>query len=317
MPVTTRPPVIECRGLSKVFKDFWLRSRVQAVSALDLTVDEGEIFGLLGPNGSGKSTTIKILLGLLFPTAGEVRIFGGPATDVRVKSRIGYLPEDSHLYPFLNAEETLDYYGRLFHLDRATRRRRIEELLDMVGLQDARKRRVGEYSKGMQRRIGLAQALINDPDLLILDEPTSGLDPLGTRQVKDLVLELQRAGKTVLISSHLLADIEDVCTRLAILYGGRIRASGSVEELLTESDAMILRTDPIRKETVQKVAELIRAEEGKKLHGAEAARRRLEALFLDIVEAAESEGDATSGSVAGGVIASFLRGADRGEAKDA
>ena len=164
-------PVVECVGLTKVFKDFWGRERVLAVEGLDLEVYAGEVFGLLGPNGSGKSTTIKMLLGLLYPTSGAARVFGRPPTDVAVKGRIGFMPEESYLYRYLDAVETLDYYGRLFHLDGHERRRRTEQLIDMVGLNRAARRPVGTYSKGMARRIGLAQALINDPDLLILDEP--------------------------------------------------------------------------------------------------------------------------------------------------
>ena len=204
--------VIACQQLTKVFKDFWMRSRVRAVDRLDLEVQRGEIFGLLGPNGSGKSTTIKIVLGLLHKSAGRVAVFGKLPSDVSIKKRIGYLPEESHRYPFLNARETLDYYAKLFELDYKTRRTRIDELIDMVGLGAAQHRPVREYSKGMARRIGLAQALINDPELLILDEPTSGLDPVGSRQVKDLILELGRRGKTVLLSSHLLGDVEDCVT---------------------------------------------------------------------------------------------------------
>ena len=218
-----KPPIVQCVGLTKTFKDFWRRPNVWAVRDLNLDIHPGEIFGLLGPNGSGKSTTIKVLLGLLYPTRGRVTIFGLPPTDVSIKGRIGYLPEESYLYAFLNARETLDFYGRLFRLPRAERRRRAEKLLEMVGLSREAGRRMGEYSKGMARRIGLATALINDPDLLILDEPTTGLDPIGTREIKNLILDLKRRGKTVLLSSHLLADVEDVCDRIAILYGGRLR----------------------------------------------------------------------------------------------
>jgi len=297
---------IETRGLSKVFKDFWLRPRVTAVADLDLAVHSHEVFGLLGPNGSGKSTTIKILLGLLFPTRGRVAVFGKLPTDVAVKARIGYLPEESYLYRFLNARETLDYYGRLFHLERHKRLQRIDMLLKMVGLDGVQRRPVGEYSKGMQRRIGLAQALINDPDLLILDEPTSGLDPIGTRQIKDLILELKRRGKTVLLSSHLLADVEDVCDRVCILYGGRKRAEGTVDELLLQSTSTVIETDALRAETIAKIDELIQREEGKAIRKAEAPRQRLEALFLDIVHQAQREGVATGGAGAGGPVADFL-----------
>lgn len=178
--------VIEARNLTKVYRDFWGRKKVDALKSLNLSVHKGEIFGLLGPNGSGKTTTIKLLLGLLFPTSGEALVLGKPATDVAKNERIGYLPEESYLYKFLNAEETLDFYGRLFNISAAERKRRTDQLIHQVGLNHARRRILKEYSKGMTRRIGLAQAMINDPDLVLLDEPTSGLDPIGTREMKDL-----------------------------------------------------------------------------------------------------------------------------------
>jgi len=299
-------PVIETRGLTKVFKDFWMRPRVTAVDALDLEVRPHEVFGLLGPNGSGKSTTIKILLGLLFPTRGRVSVFGKLPTDTATKSRIGYLPEESYLYRFLNARETLDYYGRLFHIDRAKRLKRIDMLLEMVGLDAVQRRPVGEFSKGMQRRIGLAQALINDPDLLILDEPTTGLDPIGTRQIKDLILELKHRGKTVLLSSHLLADVEDVCDRVTILYGGKKRAEGTCDELLTVDGTTRIEADALSESTITKIDQLIQSEEGKAIRKCEAPRQKLEALFLDIVHRAQSEGASTSGARSGGAVAEFL-----------
>src|SRR5205823_1626053 len=188
----------------------------------------GEIFGLLGPNGSGKTTTIKLLLGLLFPTEGDAIVFGQPAAQVSKNERIGYLPEESYLYKFLNAEETLDFYGRLFNMPRAIRQKRAQELIEMVGLTNDRKRILKEYSKGMRQRIGLAQALINNPELVILDEPTSGLDPLGTRWMKDLILDLRKKGKTVLMCSHRLEDVQDVCDRIAILYNGDLQTLGKV-----------------------------------------------------------------------------------------
>src|SRR5438034_4609691 len=193
--------VIETRALSKTYRDFWGRPKVRALKALDLEIKRGEVFGLLGPNGSGKTTTIKLLLGLLFPTEGQALIFGKDATDVSKNQRIGYLPEESYLYRFLNAEETLDFYGRLFDLAPDVRRRRAAELIEKVGLKNDRKRTLREYSKGMRQRIGLAQALINNPDLVILDEPTSGLDPLGTRWMKDLIVELRNQGKTIIMCS--------------------------------------------------------------------------------------------------------------------
>src|SRR5438477_7852170 len=214
--------IVETRNLTKVYRDFWGRRKKTALRALNLQINRGEIFGLLGPNGSGKTTTIKLLLGLLFPTDGDALVFGEPAASVRKNELIGYLPEESYLYKFLNAEETLDFYGRLFNLAPALRRRRAAELIEKVGLKADRKRILKEYSKGMRQRIGLAQALINDPDLVILDEPTSGLDPIGTRWMKDLILDLRQQGKTVLMCSHRLEDVQDICGRIAFRYYGEL-----------------------------------------------------------------------------------------------
>ncbi len=310
-PGTARKPVVACQGLTKVFKDFWMRQRARAVDAVTFHIEPREIFGLLGPNGSGKSTTIKLILGLLRPTRGRIAVFGKDPTDVRIKRRIGYLPEESYLYGFLNARETLDYYGKLFEQDRRTRRSRTDELLDMVGLTHVQHRPVREYSKGMQRRIGIAQALINDPDLLILDEPTTGLDPIGTRQVKDLILELGRRGKSVLLSSHLLTDVEDVVDRMVILYGGKIRREGPRDELLTRRETTAIETDALDDETIAEIDRLIR----QRTHGEKAVRsvskprQRLEELFLGIVEDAKREQAETSGATHGGTTASFLKAA--------
>lgn len=303
--VLEHAPVIECQGLTKVFKDFWMRPRVTAVRDLDLLIRPQEVFGLLGPNGSGKSTTIKMILGLLYPTKGRVSVFGKLPTDTKVKEKIGYLPEESYLYRFLNARETLEFYGRLFDLDRAARRKRIDMLLEMVGLEAVQRRPVGEYSKGMQRRIGLAQALINDPDLLILDEPTTGLDPIGSRQIKDLILMLRERGKTVLLCSHLLTDVEDVCDRVTVLYGGRKHAIGTVEELLTVSDSTVVETERLEPELVAKIKEVVASAE-KQVRKVEAPRKKLEALFLEIVQKAQAEGAETSGARSEGRIAEFL-----------
>ena len=300
------PPVVETRGLTKIFRDFWMRPRVRAVVDLNLLIKEREVFGMLGPNGSGKSTTIKLLLGLLFPTRGQISILGHAPTDVAAKARIGYLPEETHLYPFLNARETLDFYGRLFHINRRERNRRIDMLLTMVGLEAHQRRPVGEYSKGMQRRIGLAQALINDPDLLILDEPTSGMDPIGTRQIKDLILQLRDRGKTILLSSHLLADVEDICDRITILYGGRERATGTVSELLTDEGTTSIETGRLKPETIDRIKAVIATEESGQEVRISAGRQRLEALFLDIVKRAQDEDVQTSGAAAGGPLAEFL-----------
>jgi ABC-2 type transport system ATP-binding protein len=299
--------IVTTRRLTKVFRDFWLREKVTAVSNLELDVRPREVFGLLGPNGSGKSTTLKMILGLLFPTRGQIAVLGRPPTDVRVKARIGFLPEESYLYPFLDARETLDFYGRLFQQSRAERRRRTDMLLDMVGLTAVAYRRVGEYSKGMQRRIGLAQALINDPDLLILDEPTSGMDPIGTKQFKDLIRTLAARGKTIVVSSHLLADVEDVCDRVCILYGGQRRALGSINDLLSQGDLTQIVTDQLDEETLAEVRRVLERR-GKEVRQVSAPRGKLESLFLRIVQQAQDQNVVTGGAVGGGKVAEFLRG---------
>ena len=297
--------VVHAVSLTKIFRDFWMRPKARAVDGIHFDIRRGEVFGLLGPNGSGKSTTIKLTLGLLRPTAGKVVVFGKSPEDVNTKKRIGYLPEDSYLYRFLNARETLDYYGRLFHLDATQRRQRIDMLLEMVGLEGVQRRAVGEYSKGMQRRIGLAQALINDPDLLILDEPTTGMDPIGTRQIKDLILKLAHRGKTIILCSHLLSDVEDVCDRVAIMFGGKIRALGTTDELLTHQDKTTLETPALDPATIQAVAQLLE-QRGKHLERVQQPRQSLEAFFLDIVTKAQKEGAQTSGANNTGAIADFL-----------
>jgi ABC-2 type transport system ATP-binding protein len=279
---------------------------VDALSNLNLEIHPGEVFGLLGPNGSGKSTTIKLLLGLLHPTRGRISVFGRPPTDVNIKKRIGYLPEESYLYRFLDARETLDFYGRLFQQHSRVRRDRVKLLLEMVGLQHEAKRRIGEYSKGMARRIGLAQALINDPEFLILDEPTSGLDPIGTRQIKDVIRRLGDMGKTILLSSHLLADVEDVCDRVSILYGGTQRAAGDIRELLSQKDLMQITTERLTPETLNQVRELLNRLEAKEIIEVSAPRDRLENLFLKIVREAQAAKVATSGVGEAGAIPQFL-----------
>lgn len=296
---------IACAGVTKTFRDFWMRPRVRAVEQVTFEVRRGQIYGLLGPNGSGKSTTIKMLLGLLRPTAGRIAILGKRPRDVETKRFIGYLPEESYLYRFLSGRETLDYYGRLFGLDRRARRERINMLLDMVGLEAVQHRPVGEYSKGMQRRIGLAQSLINDPQLLILDEPTSGMDPVGARQIKDLIATLARRGKTVLLCSHLLADVEDLCDRVAIMYGGKVRTEGTCDELLQQRHATVLETGDMSDTIVAEVRQVL-DRHGIPLAKVEHPRRSLESLFLDVVEKARAEGVRTSGAAAGGPVAGFL-----------
>ena len=303
-------PVVSAVGLTKEFRDFWGRPKARAVNDIDFEIRPGEVVGLLGPNGSGKSTTVKMLLGLLYPTGGRLTVMGRSPRAVETKREIGYLPEESYLYKYLTAEETLDFFGSLFNLSAADRKLRIEQLLDMVGLTHARRRRVGEFSKGMARRIGIAQAMINDPSFLILDEPTSGLDPLGCREVKDLILTLKKRGKTVLVTSHLLSDVEDVCDRVIILYGGRIRATGALSDLLTEADATTITTPALPKEQMDKVlAELRNALHGEEIR-VDHPRKSLEEFFLDVIARAKSESVETAGVVSGGRIAKYLAEGD-------
>lgn len=274
--------VIETRNLTKVYRDFWGRQKVRALKALDLEVRRGEIFGLLGPNGSGKSTTIKLLLGLLFPTSGQALVFDKDASDVKKNERIGYLPEESYLYKFLNAEETLDFYGRLFDMSAEQRQERINSLIAMVGLDWARRRQLKEYSKGMTRRIGLAQALINDPELILLDEPTTGLDPSGTREMKDLILRLREEGKTVVLCSHQLADVQDVCDRIAILYQGELKELGRVDSLLMVSDITQFSARNLPPEATAEIKAVVE-KYNSELVSVDNPTLTLEELFLNII----------------------------------
>jgi ABC-2 type transport system ATP-binding protein len=300
--------VVSVRGLTKVFKDFWGRPKARAVDNVDFEVRRGEVFGLLGPNGSGKSTTVKMLLGLLYPTRGHIEVFGHSPRHVATKRLIGYLPEESYLYRFLDSRETLDFFGNLFDLPPAQRWRRAEELLEMVGLSAVRTRVVGEFSKGMQRRVGLAQALINDPELIILDEPTAGLDPIGCREVKDLILTLAARGKTVILSSHLLSDVEEVCDRVVIYYGGKIQAMGTLKELLAKPDAVSITMPPVSRETMEKVLELIGRDAGAGKVEVETPTRNLESYFLEVVRRARESMSETSGATSGSTVAAYLRG---------
>lgn len=275
--------VVETRNLTKIYRDFWGRRKVHALKSLDLQIYRGEVFGLLGPNGSGKTTTIKLLLGLLFQSEGEALVFGKDASEVRRNERIGYLPEESYLYKFLNAEEILDFYGKLFKIPAAVRKQRVRDLIEMVGLTWARKRQLKEYSKGMTRRIGLAQALINDPELVVLDEPTSGLDPIGTREMKDLILNLKRQGKTVLMCSHLLADVQDVCDRIGILFQGELKEIGRVDSLLKVRDLTDIQTSLLSPEAVEEIRQVV-TKHGGEVKWVGNPTTSLEELFLKIVE---------------------------------
>jgi ABC-2 type transport system ATP-binding protein len=302
----TDDTVIELRSLEKTYLDFWRRPTVRALRGLKLTVSRGEVFGLLGPNGSGKSTTIKLLLGLIAPTAGTVAVFGRPPSDVAVKNRLGYLPEVSNLHRFLTPAETLRYYAGLFGLDAETARRRSEELLRMVGLEKAANREIGQFSKGMARRVGLAQSLINNPDLVVLDEPTSGLDPIAGRAVKNWIRALAASGKTIFLTSHLLADVEDVCDRVAIICDGSLRAEGRVDDLLQRQDAIRFTVRNLPADHARDVRKGLAALAGIEADEISVDRPRvnLETFFLGVVAAADAKSG--GGAVRTSVLAPFL-----------
>lgn len=300
------PPVVSAVGLLKIFHDFWNRPKAKAVNDVDFEVRQGEVIGLLGPNGSGKSTTVKMLLGLLYPTGGRLTVFGKSPRDVSIKNEIGYLPEETYLYKYLTAFETLDFFASLFNLSKIERQKRCDQLLDMVGLSHARNRPVGEFSKGMARRIGLAQAMINDPSLLILDEPTSGLDPLGCREVKDLIRTLKQRGKTVIVTSHLLSDVEDVCDRVIILYGGKIRAQGTLSDLLRIEKKDTITVPSLPPEVMERVLAILRENLNGEEFQLDHPRMSLEEFFLDVVNKARVEHVETSGARSGGKIAEYL-----------
>jgi ABC-2 type transport system ATP-binding protein len=230
---------IRTDGLTKYFENPTTGGLVTAVSNLSIEVEEGEIFGFLGPNGAGKTTTIKMLLGLIFPSRGTAEVLGRPAGDIEAKRLISYLPESPYFYEHMTASEVLDFYGRIFHLGSKERRKRTEELVNTVGLAAAGRKRLGQYSKGMLQRIGIAQALVNDPELLFFDEPTSGLDPIAHIEIRDLIRSIGRQGKTMFLSSHQLYDVEMVCDRVAIIYDGLLRRVGRLDELLTGDEVDI------------------------------------------------------------------------------
>ena len=226
--------ILKTAGLRKTFKvGFWGRS-VTALEGLDLEVRQGEVFGFLGPNGAGKTTTIKMMMGLIYPTSGQAWLFGRPIGDQESKARLGFLPESPYFYDYLTGLEFLQFYGHLFGLRGVALGKRIDELLELVGMSHARHLQLRKFSKGMLQRVGIAQALINDPELVVLDEPMSGLDPVGRKEIRDLILRLKESGKTIFFSSHILHDAEVLCDRVAIILKGRQVACGRVSELIDE-----------------------------------------------------------------------------------
>lgn len=275
-------PAVEIRDIRKTFRDFLGRRRVHALDGLSFSVAAGEVYGLLGPNGSGKTTTFKIALGLLRPDAGSVSVMGYAPGTLAARRATGYLPEDSALLPFLTARESLRLHGALAGLSRAESRRKSDELLEKVGLKQAADRRVLGFSKGMQRRLGIAGVLIGDPQVFILDEPTSGLDPLGAVEMKHLIADLRKQGKAVLISSHLLGELENVCDRVAFLNQGRLISAGTLEELLREKETHELRVSPADPDSI-KALEALAKERGLKVVRSKAPMRSLEAFYLSVL----------------------------------
>ncbi len=273
---------ISIQGLIKDFSITLRGVKLRAVDTLNLEVAEGQVYGLLGPNGSGKSTTIKIILGLLEPTQGEVKVFGVPSGRVEARCNVGYLPEAPYFYRYLSGRELVRFYARVCGVKKSALKARVDEVIDWVGLSGAAERRVGTYSKGMLQRIGLAQALVHDPKLIVLDEPTAGVDPVGSAEMCELIRKLKNQGKTVLITSHLLAQIEDVCDRVAILDRGRLMIEGAVGDLVGKRDLQALIVDPLPPADLAALKVWLE-ERGHHLNAVEQPRARLDQVFLDHV----------------------------------
>src|SRR5882724_10568526 len=273
-------PAVQINGLNKVFPIPFRRDRIVAVRNLDLRVEVGEVYGLLGPNGSGKSTTLKIILGLVSPTRGRTEIFGCDSRLVESRKAVGFLPENPYFYKYLTGEETLRFFGRLCGMTGATLKSRVNELLDLVGLNKARDRRLGTYSKGMLQRIGLAQALIHDPRLVVLDEPTAGVDPAGSREIRDLIMDLKRRGITVLLSSHLLAQAQEICDRIGILADGVLVREGHLQELIAIENQTELVIADASSQLVDEIESLINRSNAKLIERRKSTTT-LERLFLE------------------------------------
>ncbi|MCJ8330422.1 MAG: ATP-binding cassette domain-containing protein [Lentisphaeria bacterium] len=296
--------LIKASNLSKNFKDFWGRTKVEALRDVSFELHSGTVLGLLGPNGAGKTTLMKIILGHLYPTNGIISVMGKHPSDVEAKSKIGYVPERATLYKHLTATEVLKFFGEILELPSDIIKSRSDQLLDMVGLHHAKNRLLGEFSHGMSKRMGIAQALLNDPDLLLLDEPTAGLDPLGCREVKDLILILSERGKTVLLTSHLLADVEDVSDELLMIYGGQVQANGKSADLLSEKDMLQITMPRPKQEIVNKLEKTI--SELAPDSRFSSPTKSLEHYFLDIVEKASKTQD-TYGARMGAGVADYLK----------
>jgi ABC-2 type transport system ATP-binding protein len=271
---------VTVEGLSKVFPVRFHRQSITAVRDLNLRIEAGEVYGLLGPNGSGKSTTLKIILGLVSPTRGRTKIFGSDSSQVESREAVGFLPENPYFYKFLTGEETLRFFGKLCRLNGARLKSRIRELLELVGLTNARDRRLGTYSKGMLQRIGLAQALINEPQLVVLDEPTAGVDPTGSRDIRNLIVGLKRRGATVLLSSHLLTQVQEICDRVGILARGALVREGRLEELVAIENRSELVLENASEALVNEIEKLA-ANSNAKLIERRRSTATLERLFLD------------------------------------
>ncbi|MBC8010167.1 MAG: ABC transporter ATP-binding protein [Burkholderiales bacterium] len=292
--MSTPTAAISIKGLTKDFSVTLRGVKLRAVDALNLEVAEGQVYGLLGPNGSGKSTTIKIILGLLEPTVGDVRVFGVPSNRVEARRNVGYLPEAPYFYRYLSGRELVRFYARVCGVPSKILKERVDEVIAWVGLSGAADRRVGTYSKGMLQRIGLAQALVHDPKLIVLDEPTAGVDPVGSAEMCELIVKLKQQGKTVLITSHLLAQIEDVCDRVAILDRGKLIVEGSVLELVGQRDRQALIVDPLPPADIEALKVWLAAR-GHSLNAVEQPRARLDQLFLSKVSRPNRPGDVSAG----------------------
>ncbi len=276
-------PAVTVRELTKIFPLPWHRQSVVAVRNLNLRIEPGEVYGLLGPNGSGKSTTLKIILGLVSPTRGCTQIFGEDSRRVQSRHAVGFLPENPYFQKFLTGEETLRFAGRLCGLGKAQLNKRIDELLELVGLNKARKRRLGTYSKGMLQRLGLAQALINNPRLVVLDEPTAGVDPAGSREIRDLIVDLKRRGITVLLSSHLLAQAQEICDRVGILAEGALVREGQLQELIAIENQTELIIADASEDLLREIESVIQRSNAKLIERRKSTTT-LERLFLEATQ---------------------------------